>query len=343
MRDMGAHVRFSESVALPPLRNPSVSLVVGTWSSERWNDLVRLVDSARMQTRPPDEFLLVVDHNPNLLERARRTFPDVVCVANRHERGASGVKNTGLERATSAVVAFIDDDVEPEQEWLSALTAGYAYPDVLGVGGAIRPRWDIGRPSWFPSEFDWVVGCTYTGHRRDPGPVRNLIGANMSIRSSVLEALGGFRTEAGKVGNRSRPEETDLCVRAQLLWPQGRWMYAPNALVHHRVPADRSTPAYFLSRCYHEGRGKADLVASVGARSGLSVEKDYVGRTLVGAIRRSLIALLRRRDVREANRAGVITVGLLITATGYATGMSLRYLTRLRTKVDLHPIGDDER
>ena len=323
----------ADSDALPSLPDPRISLVVGTWSSDRWEDVARLVRSARTQTRELHEFVLVVDHNPELLNRAQRAFSDVVCMPNCNERGAAGVKNTGLEKAAGDVIAFIDDDVEPEHDWLEALAAGYALPNVLGVGGAIRPRWDIARPSWFPAEFDWVVGCTYTGHRIDAGPVRNLIGANMSIRRDVLSMLGGFRSEVGKVGNRSRPEETDLCLRAQVRWPDGRWIYVPDALVHHRVPPKRATARYFFSRCYHEGRGKADLVAAVGVQSGLSSEKKYVRQTLLSAIVHALVRLPRSHDIPSVKRAGTMAAGLAVTATGYANGALLRHLDRVRSKV----------
>ena len=101
--------------------------------------------------------------------------------------------------ATGDVVAFLDDDAAAAPDWLSRLLAPYADPRVLGVGGRVLPRWDRARPRWFPAEFDWVVGCTYAGHP-DEGPVRNVIGANMSFRRSVLLAAGGFDARVGRIG-----------------------------------------------------------------------------------------------------------------------------------------------
>ena len=53
-----------------------------------------------------------------------------------------------------------------------------------------------------PSEFDWVVGCTYEGHRSSLGPVRNLIGANMSMRRRVFDSVGGFRSDLGRTNSK---------------------------------------------------------------------------------------------------------------------------------------------
>src|SRR5262249_19705914 len=151
----------SELPSLAPLHDPAVSVVVGTWSDERWADLTRVVAALREQTLEPREVILVVDGNPELLERARTAFPDVRCVANALGPGAPGARNAGVREASGDVVAFVDDDAEPEPIWLEELADGFREAGVLGVGGDIRPHWEVGRPRWFPREYDWVVGCTY--------------------------------------------------------------------------------------------------------------------------------------------------------------------------------------
>jgi hypothetical protein len=95
----------------------------------------------------------------------------------------------------------------------------------MGVGGLIEPWWLDRQPSWFPAEFGWVVGCSYTGLPTERAQVRNVIAANMAIRRDVFEAIGGFRNDFGKQGSRSEPEETDLCIRAGQAWPDRAWIY----------------------------------------------------------------------------------------------------------------------
>jgi glucosyl-dolichyl phosphate glucuronosyltransferase len=313
-----AAARPSHRSPLEPLPDPTISVVVGTWSDERWADVTRVVAAVRAQTHAAHELILVVDWNPNLLERARVELSGVHCVPNRYSRGLSGVRNTGVEEASGDVVAFVDDDAEPEPAWLQELAAGYATAGVLGVGGAIRPRWETRRPGWFPPEFDWVVGCTYTGLREDAGPVRNLIGANMSMRRAVVEELGGFRSDLSKIGSRSRPEDTDFCLRARSRWPAGTWLHRPSAVVHHRVPAERTTVSYFLTRCYNEGRGKAELVAEVGASGGLESERAYTRKTLPRAVAR---ALGRGR----LTRAAAVPIGLAAAGVGYGAGAAIEW------------------
>src|SRR5919199_2006307 len=212
-----------------------VSVVICAYTANRWDDLVAAVASVQRQTALPREIIVVIDHNPDLLERVRNHMPGVIAIENRESPGASGSRNSGVTIAQGALIAFLDDDAEAMPDWLERLQACYADARVLGAGGAIEPRWLSGRPRWFPDEFNWVVGCTYRGMPATTAPVRNLIAANMSIRREVFVALGGFLRGFGKVGTCSRPEETELCIRALQRWPEAVWLYAPPALVYHRV------------------------------------------------------------------------------------------------------------
>src|SRR5438105_2828053 len=51
---------------------PLISVVVATYTLERLLDLYAAVDSVRSQTVQPLETIVVVDHNDDLLARARR-------------------------------------------------------------------------------------------------------------------------------------------------------------------------------------------------------------------------------------------------------------------------------
>src|SRR5207247_3975777 len=173
-----------------------------------------------------------VDHNHALFERARRQLDGVIVVPNREPRGLSGARNTGVAESRGDVIAFLDDDAVAEPDWLAHLLAAYTDRHVLGVGGAIAPHWLEGRPAGFPAEFEWVVGCTYEGMPTARAQVRNVIGANMSLRRSVVGRVGGFRNGMGRVGLLPVGcEETELCIRARQAIPDGVFVYEPRARV----------------------------------------------------------------------------------------------------------------
>src|SRR5262249_6573654 len=160
---------------------------------------------------------------------------DFVTVLENHgPRGLSGARNTGIAAATREIVAFLDDDAVADPTWLDELCQPYQRAEIAVVGGRVVPRWDDQRASWFPPEFDWVIGCTYAGHP-DEGAVRNVIGANMSFRRSVLERVGGFDDAVGRIASHpSGCEETELCIRVGQQLPGAVIWYAPAAVVHHR-------------------------------------------------------------------------------------------------------------
>jgi GT2 family glycosyltransferase len=295
-------------------------VVICAYTERRWDDIVGAVGSIRAQTRPPARTVLVVDHNPSLLARARAAFPELVVVPNSGRRGLAGGRNTGISHAIGDVVAFLDDDAVAAPDWLEHLTAPYADARVLGVGGAIEPRWLGGRPPGFPAEFDWVVGCTYAGMPTRRGLVRNLIGANMSMRRDVLDAVGGFRAGIGRVGLRPTGcEETELCIRAARRLPGGTFVHEPRARVAHAVPADRATWRYFRARCFAEGQSKARVAAVAGRHDGLASERAFALRTLPAAVGRGL-ADAAHGDRAGLTRAGAVVAGLALTTAGYVAG-----------------------
>ena len=309
---------------------PTASVIVCAYADERWKDTVAAVDSLRRQTLAPAEVVLVIDYNERLFERAA-TLPGVTAIRNSAAKGASGSRNSGVAAASGAVAAFLDDDAIAEPDWLALLLGAYREPNVAGVGGGITPEWPDRRPAWFPEEFDWVVGCTYRGMPETMAPVRNLIGANMSVRRDVLERAGGFREGFGNVksavsagwageSRASSCEDTELCIRVSQARPELRWIYEPRARVRHRVPPHRCTWRYFLSRSREEGLAKATLAAAVGRESALGLERSYAGRTLPAGVARGVREAIAGRDVDGLRRAGAIVAGLTMTAAGFVEG-----------------------
>jgi glycosyltransferase involved in cell wall biosynthesis len=297
-----------------------ISVVICAYTERRWDDLLAVIASVRQQSSPPFEVIVVVDHNDDLLERLGAHVSGINVVASTRPRGLAGARNTGVAVATGAVVAFIDDDAVADPDWLKFLGAAYADDGVLGVGGAIEPAWQHGRPDWFPTEFDWVVGCTYRGMPEFAAPVRNLIGANMSFRRDVFDVVGGFNEGVGRVGSVPLGcEETELCIRAGSRWPGRTFLYEPEARVEHKVPGDRGRWSYFRARCYGEGLSKAAVSRLTGATRGLQSERAYVRRTLPRGVVRGLKDGFGA-DRHGLRRAGAITLGLAATTAGYARG-----------------------
>jgi len=297
----------------PRVSPQDISVVVCAYTELRWNELLDAVASVKQQTVAPHEIIVVVDHNQRLLERARTTLSGVRLLENSEARGLGGARNSGVAAAQGSVVAFLDDDAIAAPDWLERLAAGYTDERIAGVGGAIEPMWRHGQPSWFPAEFNWVVGCTYRGMPQTRAAVRNLIGCNMSFRREVFGTIGTFRLGYGN-------DETELCIRLRQRCPDAVLMYEPAAKVSHQIPADRGRWAHFRSRCYFEGGSKAVVSWLLGAGDGLATERAYTARTLPSGVVREVFYTLRTRDTAGIARAATIVAGLGFTTAGYLVG-----------------------
>ncbi len=295
-------------------------MLICAYTLDRLDVLSQAINSVRTQSLAAHEIVLSVDHSPELLAEAERRWPDLRLVENHEEQGLSGARNSGVAACSGEVVAFLDDDAVAAPDWLERLAEAYRDPNVLGAGGTVRPAWVAGKPSWFPSEFDWVVGCTHSGMPKQREAVRNLVGANMSLRREALLEAGGFRHELGRIGTiPAGCEETDLCIRVGKRWPESKILYDPAAAVDHYVPAARGSREYFTSRCRGEGRSKAVLAGLVGSESGLEAERTYTSRTLPLGVLRGVGDALRG-DLSGLSRAAMIVTGLLTTTVGYVSG-----------------------
>jgi len=295
---------------------PGTSVVVCTYDTARWPQLVEAVASILAQTQPAEEIVVVVDHNPALLVRAWDAFRGTVvrAVANQGGQGLSGARNTGVRAAACEIVAFLDDDAFAEPAWLERLLEPYADPLVLAVGGEVVPLLGAPRPAWWPLEFDWVIGCSYLGLPTTRAEVRNVIGANMSARRAAVVEAGGFPEGIGRVGDRPVGcEETDLYIRLTRGVPGAQVVYEPAARVHHRVPPSRLTWRYFRSRCLAEGLSKALVASRLGSGDALASERAHALRVLPAG----MLHGLRHGAPR---RALAIASGLALTTAGYVHG-----------------------
>lgn len=307
----------------------TVSVIICAYTINRWTQLKAAVESVKQQDQCPDEIILIVDHNSELLDMARREFAGIVVIASEGAPGLSGARNTGIIASNGSIVAFMDDDAYAERDWLMRLIEPYDDERVLGVGGHITAKWASSRPRWFPDEFDWVVGCSYRGLPNQRAQVRNLIGCNMSFRREVFQVAGGMRSGIGRTASKPLGcEETELCIRAEASFFGKHFVYDPRARVHHEVPAARGTWRYFRSRCLAEGQSKAVVSLYSGTKKSLSNELRYSLVTLPLGVLRGVSDALAKGDAWGLCRSGAIVTGLALTSAGY---FKSRALQRLRS------------
>lgn len=299
----------------------TASVVVCAYTDARIELLNMSIEAVLQQLGAEDELVVVIDYNDELLKRVSKQYgSQAKIVPNTNERGLCGARNSGVQASSGGIVAFVDDDAQVQPGWLADLRDHYRDPTVAGVGGYAYPVWPTERPSWFPFEFDWVVGCSHRGLPVDVAPVRNLLGCNMSFRRIALNEAGGFDSKIGQVGaNLVRCDETELCIRIKQKLPASRLLLDPRIRVRHWVSHDRTRPSYFLRRCFYEGLSKHRLSTMVGSADALSTERKYVSAVLPMALARGLMGTVSCPGKRLAHLAQSIAliVGLAVTTVGY--------------------------
>jgi len=301
--------------SITPTAASDVSVVVATHLIERYDQLLAALDSLQAQTARPREVIVVVDGCAEVGRRLeQRAGPEQVLVLATN-RGLSAVRNAGVARARGRWVAFLDDDAIAEPDWLARLLEACTQAASAGAGGASRPDFAVGPPPrWFPEELYWTVGCSYRGLPERTSRVRNVFGGCALLRRDLFELTGGFDESLGHRGaDATGGEEADFCLRASAADPSVTFVHVPEAVIVHRVPAERARPRYVWRRCHGDGLAKA-RIACTGRR--LASEQQFVLAVPAGVWR-------HLREGRPA-AAVVLVVGVAAAAVGYLRGRLTR-------------------
>lgn len=295
---------------------PKVSVIICAYTDDRWLQLTKSVASVEAQTSLPIEIIVCIDHNEELRRRSEEYFAErgrsaipLTVLANKYPGRLGSARNTATEFASGGVLAFLDDDAAAAADWLDRLIGPYDDERTGAVGGAPLPVFEAGRPRWFPYEFDWVFGCAYRGLPETRAPLAHLIGANMSVRRSALLAVGGFHSD-----NHDDMDMSHRIAQAQL-----EVIYEPLAVVHHFVPASRTTWHYFWRRCYLVNQGKVEAFANMQAASNLRAELSFVTRTLSTGVVTELRQVMRG-DLYGFARIGAMIAGIALAGLGHVSG-----------------------
>src|ERR1035438_10111695 len=130
-----------------------VSVVLCTYN--RCQSLARALESIAASQMPEcvDWEVLVVDNNSK--DRTREVtvecclrYPGRVRYLFEARQGLSNARNAGIQEASGEVLAFMDDDVTVEPNWLRNLTSPLFGGTWVGAGGPIRLQRAFVPPRW---------------------------------------------------------------------------------------------------------------------------------------------------------------------------------------------------
>ncbi|HKO02717.1 MAG TPA: glycosyltransferase [Thermoanaerobaculia bacterium] len=216
--------------------------------------------------------VVIVDNNStdttrDVVERAARTFPVPVRYLFEGRQGKSFAMNAGLRAAAEPIIAFADDDVRVDRDWLASCSAAFRdHPDIDYVGGPVAPIWEAPCPTWFERTGRTLWGTLaildygaepFVFEERQKVP----LGANFAVRQTLFGKAGDFNPTLGRNGERVLlgQELPEFFARTRRVGARG--MYIPGMRVGHHVPAWRLRPEYFRRWWYGKGISRARMEA----------------------------------------------------------------------------------
>jgi GT2 family glycosyltransferase len=247
----------------PPLPDflPSVSVIVCTR-----NGTGRIGDCLRAIEKLVGEGLetIVVDDGSEdgTAEYVARNFRWARLIVL-EPSGLSTARNAGAEAASGEILAFTDDDCEPDAEWITRIRP--AFQDgryAAACGPNLPPR---------PRTWEEAVVCAAPGAPShvmlDDEEAEHLPGCNLVVRKSAFDAIGGFDPQFHTAG-----DDVDFCWR---LRDAGyRLGFVPGAFVWHWR---RPSISRFLLQQIGYGRAERLLMAKHPGRFSKSGDAKWEG------------------------------------------------------------------
>lgn len=228
---------------------PEISVIVATY--RRPDALTACLKGLRLQTRPADEVVVVVHASD--AESARcvadlaNDWPELRCVAS-DRPGSVAAYNSGLTASRGELVAYVDDDAVPKEDWIERIARTFGGDErIAAVGGRDvvivdghaeeihrRPHHlgrapAVGRIQWF--------GRMIANHHVGAGAPRDvdvLKGVNMSFRRAAVADHGFDDRMRGK----GAQVHSELSICLPLRRTGLRIVYDPAIVVMH-YPAPR--------------------------------------------------------------------------------------------------------
>lgn len=230
-----------------------VSVIICTYN--RCDDLRLALTSlaASQVTDPIDWEVLVVDNNstddtPNVVQEFIGRYPSRFRYIFEPAQGKSYALNRGIHDSRGEILAFTDDDVIVERDWLNNLTRPICASTHVGASGRTLPARHFTPPSWLPmNEYFALAPLGLFDRGLESIDLSEApFGNNMAFRREAFERYGTFRVDIGpRPGSIMVSEDSEFGER--LLAAGEKLRYEPKAVLYHAIPAQRVTKKYFLA------------------------------------------------------------------------------------------------
>ena len=254
-------------LSMSPIRNgyKKVSILIPTHN--RRDLLLQTLQSIAQISVPENVSVEVVvaanactDDTVDVCRTAAEKFPFPLHCVSEPQVGASYARNRLVGEARGDILAFIDDDVWLDKQWLIGLLDVFNdYPADM-VMGKVDLWWkEVAKPSWMNYRTAHLLSCVDYGLKpREIFTAGEVISANMAIHRRVLQPTIRFRTDMDRKGKQVL-SGGDTEFVGQLLKAGHRAFYAPGASLLHWVAPERITLDYLSRAAWANGFAKTQM------------------------------------------------------------------------------------
>jgi len=243
--------------------------------------------------------LIVVDNNSkddtaSVVQSCIKKFGNHIVLVYEKKRGLSNARNKGVNVARGEIIAFIDDDVVLDKDWMLNLIKAFKLSDCDAIGGRILPKCEKIIPGWVKENMEFLQGPIVS---HDYGAVTKeydtnimvpFVGANFAIKSKCFNEYGPFDINLG-AGTGTMGEDTNYFLK--LLKAGKKILYCGNVLAWHTSDSKRMNMLYITKWWFATGR----FVARVQQANMLEMKiKCWMGvpRYLIKELVQKLIMLI---------------------------------------------------
>jgi GT2 family glycosyltransferase len=238
----------------------SIRLTIIIPTKDRCKILIQLFESIRrlngLDRHLPE--IIVADNGSSddtcdYIDAIATTFPATILVRKTFKPGKSAAINGALKAASGDVLAFLDDDVAVDQDWLEAVVNFFQSGEFRAGQGIIRLPASEQNDAEILRLIERYRTIPQLEFKSNPKTYYSLNGANFFVEREVFDQVGGFDERLGP-GASGTSEDVDFArrlARANIVIG-----YARGAIVYHRVDRARLTEGYFKESHWRQGASR---------------------------------------------------------------------------------------
>lgn len=240
-----------------------VSVVICTYN--RASLLDRCLDYLQYQTDQSFEVVVVNGPSTDDTEAVMARHASRIKIGRNPEANLSKSRNIGIELSAGDLVAFIDDDAMPFDDWIHTLLAEFnSRPLSLSA---------LGGPAYFAGTLEFQakdIGINRMAEALNPmapgqvgtnGWYRSLLGTNTCFRADALRLTRGFDEEFDYF-----LDESELCFRLQ----QQGWLvgYCPDLYLRHEFAQSGNREGMYRFNWFSICKNTAYFIAAYSGLKG---------------------------------------------------------------------------